>query len=121
LGAIYETVNRVIRLGSQATIEGLIAAVGLEQAITQTLNRPDLTPAEQNLENLIKSFDGPADHDQLVAYIQASVAPVSQFFVEVLVMVEDLDLRAYRLNLLGILRYQYRLLADFSQVVLGGS
>jgi len=118
LARIYETVNRVIRLGGQANL--LTTALSPQAWVQPALFQE---PAEQRLFTLLKDFvpaQAARDYELLVAYIHASVEPVSEFFVAVLVMTEDEPLRVNRLNLLGVLRNQYRLLADFSQVVMEG-
>jgi glycyl-tRNA synthetase beta chain len=60
------------------------------------------------------------DFVPLVEALQAAAPQVAQFFEAVLVMDPDPVRRASRLNLLGVLRNQSRLLGDMGAVVMAG-
>lgn len=122
LNAIYETVNRASRLAAQGSLDsqtldpaGLIdpaqltqpAEVALFEALQTLLPQTQAAQAERNYGMLLAGL--------------ATVAPaVSRFFDgpdSVLVMDENADIRRNRLNLLGLLRNQARVLADFGAIV----
>ncbi|MCU0525273.1 MAG: glycine--tRNA ligase subunit beta [Elainella sp. Prado103] len=124
LTAIYETVNRASRLAAQGTLDkttleptGLIDPRQFQQpseqafyeALIQLVPETQAAQAERNYQRLVDAL--------------ANIAPVvSQFFdgsTSVLVMDENLDIRQNRLNLLGLLRNQARVLADFGAIVKG--
>lgn len=124
LNAIYETVNRASRLAAQGSLDsqtldpaGLIdpaqltqpAEVALFEALQTLLPQTQAAQAERNYGMLLAGL--------------ATVAPaVSRFFDgpdSVLVMDENADIRRNRLNLLGLLRNQARVLADFGAIVKG--
>lgn len=124
LNAIYETVNRASRLAAQGSLDsqtldpaGLIdpaqlaqpAEIALFEALQTLLPQTQAAQAERNYSTLLTGL--------------ATVAPVvSRFFDgpdSVLVMDENADIRRNRLNLLGLLRNQARVLADFGAIVKG--
>ncbi len=122
LEKIYETVNRSTRLAAQGE-----------------LNKMQLAPLEVVDSKLFKSESELAFYDALVELVPqteisqktrnyqqlvdalAKIAPtVSNFFdgpESVLVMDPDPEIKQNRLNLLGLLRNNARVLADFGQIV----
>ncbi|PZD74090.1 Glycine--tRNA ligase beta subunit [Acaryochloris thomasi RCC1774] len=124
LGGIYETVNRAARLASKGNLEfnvldatTVVDAKRFEQdsesAFYAALNKllPEVQAAQEQ-----------RDYQRLVKGLAESAPKVSAFFNgpdSVLVMAEDAALKQNRLNLLGVLRNQARVLADFGEIVKG--
>ena len=122
LAKIYETVNRASRLATKGDLD------------TTTLSPDGLVdpekfqqPSEQAFYDAIVSLvpkteaaQASRDYQTLVAAL-ADIAPIVSTFFDgpdsVLVMDEDPDIRANRLNLLGLLRNHARVLADFGAIV----
>jgi glycyl-tRNA synthetase beta chain len=111
LDAIYEVVTRATRLATQGELSSTITDV------SEVVERSRLShPAEQALYQAIAALVPNPTYDQLWSGIR-DIAPIlSQFFDELLVMDEDLDVRRDRLNMLGIIRNYSRILADFSAI-----
>lgn len=119
MATIYETVNRASRLAAQGNLD-------TRQLNPQSVVQPNLfqKPSEQAFYEavcqLYQQMQGPQDYPKLVAAL-AEIAPtVSQFFDgpdSVLVMDPNPDIKQNRLNLLGVLRNQARVLADFGAIV----
>lgn len=122
LDAIYETVNRSTRLAAKGTLD------------TQTLTPEtvvDPTQFEQDSEQAfyeailrlvpeVEIARRDRNYQQLVAGLSAIAPIVSRFFDgedSVLVMADDPAVQTNRLNLLGVLRNQARILADFGAIV----
>lgn len=122
LANIYETINRSTRLAVKGDLD------------TQTLDpeniiNPDLFEAkcEANfyqalLELVPTSATAKRDSNyQILVDSLTKIAPVVSNFFDgddsVLIMAEDSQVRANRLNLLGLLRNHSRILADFGEVV----
>jgi glycyl-tRNA synthetase beta chain len=122
LDLIYETVNRSTRLAAKGTLDtktldprGVIDPSLFEQnseeafynALMELLPKAQASSEQRNYQQLV---------DGLV-----QISPtVSGFFDgpdSVLVMAEDPAIQSNRLNLLGLLRNQARVLADFGQIV----
>ena len=140
LEEIYETVNRATRLASKGTLD--TRTFDPEQVIK---NKLLVKNSEKILyEELIVLFkfyktcnfdsvftdDYPNDVKRIVSWYYhypklikhlAKITPaVTRFFDgedSVMVMDENLEIRANRLNLLGLLRNYSRILADFSAIV----
>ena len=66
-------------------------------------------------ENVIKLLDK-GDIDQAFVDIATMREPVDQFFDDVMVMTDDIDIRKNRLALLGRISGLFELLADFSKI-----
>ncbi|MGB9498197.1 MAG: glycine--tRNA ligase subunit beta [Dissulfuribacterales bacterium] len=66
-------------------------------------------------ENVIKLLDK-GDIDQAFVDIATMREPVDQFFDDVMVMTDDIDIRKNRLALLGQISGLFELLADFSKI-----
>jgi glycyl-tRNA synthetase beta chain len=135
LEEIYETVNRATRLASKGTLN------------TRTFNPEQVIKNELLVKNSEKilyeklitlysvyndhfhSDDYPKDikkivsqyaYSRLIKHLAKITPDVTRFFDgedSVLVMDENLEIRANRLNLLGLLRNHSRLLADFGAIV----
>jgi glycyl-tRNA synthetase beta chain len=122
LEQIYATVNRSAKL----SLQGDLATTVLDP---QGVVQPDLfvQPSEQNfyqaLVRLLPQSQGAlaASNYGVLVEALAAIAPVVERFFDgedsVLVMDENLAIRANRLNLLGILRNHARILADFGAIV----
>ncbi|MCS6958813.1 MAG: glycine--tRNA ligase subunit beta [Pseudanabaenaceae cyanobacterium SKYGB_i_bin29] len=110
LTAIYEVVNRASRLANQENIP--TTATSLEEMVkSEKLQEPAEIRLYQALQELPSK---PQNYEELVTAI-AQVAPhLANFFDAVLVMVDDPDIRANRLAMLGYIRNYSRQLADFS-------
>ncbi len=120
LEKVYETVNRVIRLAASS---GLV----MDTLVVEDRVQPQLfeDEIEVKLFNLMAEFPNPeilgGDYIKLFEYIVSGIETISDFFTNILIMSEDPAIRTNRLNLLGVLRNQYLLLADFSKIVIGGN
>jgi glycyl-tRNA synthetase beta chain len=122
LGRIYETVNRVARLALQGDLP-------LDQWAVEKVVDPGLfeSPAEECLYRETKAITTAAmeaktqgTYPALVKALEQAVPAVTEFFEAVLVMAPEETLKHNRLNLLGVLRNNYRVLADFSALVIAG-
>jgi glycyl-tRNA synthetase beta chain len=122
LGRIYETVNRVARLALQGDLP-------LDQRTPEKVVDPGLfeSPAEEHLLRETKAIKAAAieakkqgAYPVLVQALESAVPTVTEFFEAVLVMAPEETLKRNRLNLLGVLRNNYRVLADFSALVIAG-
>lgn len=112
LGAIYEPIVRASRLAAQGNLD--FAAMVVQSVInTDKL----VEPAELHLYEAIAALPSQPTDEQLMAGIKAIAPLLNQFFEDVLVMVDDVDIRQNRLNLLAIIRNYSRQLADFSAIV----
>jgi glycyl-tRNA synthetase beta chain len=112
LSAIYEPIVRASRLANQGEL-------GFEEAnITNIVDVATLTEAaEQNLYGAIAALPDQPTDAQLMESIIAIAPILNQFFDEVLVMVDEPQVRQNRLNLLAVIRNYSRQLADFSAIV----
>jgi glycyl-tRNA synthetase beta chain len=122
LGRIYETVNRVARLAQQGDLP-------LDQWAVEKVVDPGLfeSPAEEHLFRETKAITAAAieaknqgAYPVLTQALESAVPTVTEFFDAVLVMAPEENLKRNRLNLLGVLRNNYRVLADFSALVIAG-
>ncbi|MBF2097086.1 MAG: glycine--tRNA ligase subunit beta, partial [Gloeomargaritaceae cyanobacterium C42_A2020_066] len=125
LASIYAVVNRAARLASQGDLP--LGPLTPETHVDPAhLTRPVEQELFQVIEHLgtvalqAKKEASYANYTDLVAGLQA-VAPVLNRFFDgpesVLVMDPDPAIRQNRLNLLGLLRNQARVLADFRAIV----
>ncbi len=119
LASIYETVNRASRLAAQGDLPTtqLTAAQVVKPNLFQKSSEQAFL---DGLTQLAQTVKGKRDYNQLVKALQAIAPIVSDFFdgsESVLVMDSDPDIKANRLNLLGILRNYARQLADFGAIV----
>ncbi len=122
LADLYPTLNRCARLAAQGDLEYAVvdpaAAVDPDQ-----LQEAAEIQLYEVCQRIYHRGVGPAlqgDFTPLVEALQEAAPQVAQFFEAVLVMDPDPQVRANRLNLLGLLRNQSRLLADMGAVVMAG-
>lgn len=119
LSDIYETVNRSSRLATQ----GDLATDQLDPILVvdpSHFQKASEHAFYQDLIRLCHQMQGQRDYSQLVAALTAIAPTVSSFFDgpdSVLVMDSDPAIKRNRLNLLGLLRNQARMLADFGAIV----
>jgi glycyl-tRNA synthetase beta chain len=121
MAKIYETVNRASRLAAQGSLD-------LQQRDPAQVVQPKLfqKSSEQAfydaLCTLQTQLQKQSDYPTLVKTLTKIAPTVSQFFdgdQSVLVMDADPAIQQNRLNLLGVLRNQARMLADFGAIVKG--
>ncbi len=123
LAELYPTLNRCARLASQGNLDYSVldpAAAVDPQQLQQAAEKELYAACQRIYEQGV----GPAlagDFTPLVEAFQAAAPQVAQFFEAVLVMDPDPVCRTNRLNLLGLLRNQARLLGDMGAVVMPGN
>ena len=121
LSAIQAVVNRASRLADNSTLP-------TNKYCPSELVKPELFEKECEFEmlkvvNFLEPIVNSSSVDRYVNLskgLVASAEALSQFFdgdQSVMVMADDLEIRTNRLNLLGILRNQASILADFSQII----
>ncbi|MEN9230738.1 MAG: glycine--tRNA ligase subunit beta [Thermostichus sp. DG02_5_bins_236] len=123
LADLYPTLNRCARLAAQGNLNYSV----VEPAAVIDPNQLQ-DPAEIQLyevcQRIYRRGVEPAlqgDFTPLLEALQEAAPQVAQFFEAVLVMDPDPVRRTNRLNLLGLLRNQSRLLGDMGAVVMPGS
>ncbi|MBW4550242.1 MAG: glycine--tRNA ligase subunit beta [Aphanocapsa sp. GSE-SYN-MK-11-07L] len=122
LEQIYETVNRATRLARQGDLATSVLdpAEAIKPDLLQQKSEQAFYQALLKLLPQTQAALKQRDYDQLVKALGAIAPTVSEFFDgadSVLVMVDDLELRQNRLNLLALLRNHARVLADFGAIV----
>ncbi|MEN9226526.1 MAG: glycine--tRNA ligase subunit beta [Thermostichus sp. HHBFW_bins_43] len=122
LAHLYPTLNRCARLAAQGN---LAYEVVDPAAVVDPKQLQDAAELElyEVCERVYRCGVEPAnagDFTPLVEALQEAAPQVAQFFEAVLVMDPDPTRRANRLNLLGLLRNQSRLLGDMGAVVMAG-
>ncbi|MCF2971615.1 glycine--tRNA ligase subunit beta [Synechococcus sp. Nb3U1] len=122
LADLYPTLNRCARLAVQGNLgyEVVDPAAVIDP---QQLQNPAELQLYEVCETVYRRGVEPAlqgDFTPLVEALQEAAPQVAQFFEAVLVMDPDPICRANRLNLLGLLRNQSRLLGDMGAVVMAG-
>jgi glycyl-tRNA synthetase beta chain len=122
LAQIYETVNRSTRLAIKGNLDTNILTA-------QNLIKPELLVKESEkafyqallaIEPTTTAAQTDRNYQLLVDALGKINPIVANFFDgddSVLIMAEDLSIRENRLNLLGLLRNQARVLADFGTIV----
>jgi glycyl-tRNA synthetase beta chain len=122
LDKIYETVNRSTRLAAQGNLD-------FQTLEPQTLIKPELFQKKSEsafynalLELVPQTQAAQQNRDyQLLVTALAKIAPTVGTFFDgedsVLVMDANSDIKQNRLNLLGLLRNNARVLADFGAIV----
>jgi glycyl-tRNA synthetase beta chain len=122
LDKIYETVNRSTRLAAQGNLD-------FQTLEPQTLIKPELFQKKSEsafynalLELVPQTQAAQQNRDyQLLVTALTKIAPTVGTFFDgedsVLVMDENPDIKQNRLNLLGLLRNNARVLADFGAIV----
>jgi glycyl-tRNA synthetase beta chain len=119
---IYETVNRASRLARQGNLDTqqLDPTAVIQPQLFQKKSEAAFYQALEHLYSISQHLQG--DYQKLVEALKQIAPTVAAFFDgpdSVLVMDDDPDIRQNRLNLLGVLRNQTRLLADFGAIVKG--
>jgi glycyl-tRNA synthetase beta chain len=131
LEGIYETINRSTRLASKGNLD-------LQALNPQSVINPDLfvkstekafydalialVPITEKAQSVAVGTLRDRNYQYLVEGLGKIAPTVASFFDgadSVLVMDENLEIRANRLNLLGLLRNHSRILADFGAIVKG--
>jgi len=122
LGDLYPTLNRCARLAAQGDVDYAVLdpAAVVDPSLFQEGAERELYEACQRVYRLGVEPALQGDFTPLVEGLQAAAPAVDRFFEAVLVMDPDPRLRTNRLNLLGILRNQSRLLGDMGAVVMAG-
>ncbi len=122
LADLYPTLNRTARLAQQGDLD--LEVTDPDQVIDPNLFQD---PSEGALFQVCRSVyqKGQQAQEQqefqiLMEAFQAGTDTVTTFFEAVLVMDKDPQIKANRLNLLGVLRNNARILADFGAVVMAG-
>ncbi|MFT0796689.1 glycine--tRNA ligase subunit beta [Synechococcus sp. H70.1] len=119
---LYPTLNRCARLAAQGDLDYAVLdpAAVVDPSLFQEAAERELYEACQRVYRLGVEPALQGDFTPLVEGLQAAAPAVDRFFEAVLVMDPDPSLRTNRLNLLGILRNQSRLLGDMGAVVMAG-
>lgn len=122
LEAIYETVNRSTRLAAQGDLDTQQLEIGtfVQPELFQKASEQVFYEAIIQLVPQTQAAQSDRNYQQLVNALTEIAPKVSTFFDgadSVLVMDSDLAVRRNRLNLLGLLRNQARILADFGAIV----
>jgi glycyl-tRNA synthetase beta chain len=122
LERIYETINRSTRLASKGNLD-------LQTLNPQSVINPDLFVKSSEkafydaliaLVPITEKAKNDRNYQYLVEGLGKIAPTVASFFDgadSVMVMDENLEIRANRLNLLGLLRNHSRILADFGAIV----
>ncbi|MBE9181400.1 glycine--tRNA ligase subunit beta [Oculatella sp. LEGE 06141] len=122
LESIYETVNRASRLAAQGNLDTvqLDSQAVVNVSLFQQPSEQDFYNALVELAPQTKTAQTERDYHTLVEAL-AQIAPIVSGFFDgpqsVLVMDSDPAIRQNRLNLLGVLRNNARILADFGAIV----
>jgi glycyl-tRNA synthetase beta chain len=122
LEKIYETVNRSTRLAAQGNLDTqqLQPTDVVNTTLFQKTSEQTFYDALINLLPQTEAAKRSRDYQQLVTALAAAAPTVSSFFDgadSVLVMDSNPEIKANRLNLLGLLRNHARVLADFGCIV----
>ncbi|MGB0564122.1 MAG: glycine--tRNA ligase subunit beta [Spirulinaceae cyanobacterium] len=122
LDAIYETVNRSTRLAAKGNLDTqrLTPQDRVDPSKFEQASEQALYDALLELVPQVEQAQANRNYQQVVTGLTAIAPIVSRFFDgedSVLVMAEDAAVQTNRLNLLGVLRNQARVLADFGAIV----
>jgi glycyl-tRNA synthetase beta chain len=131
LATIYATVNRAARLAAQGTLDTAILdpSAVVQSTLFQKASEPALFEALQQVHTQLRDRgnsqgqsqrQGQTRYTSLITSLSQIAPTVSQFFDgadSVMVMDPDPAVQQNRLNLLGVLRNQARVLADFGAIV----
>jgi glycyl-tRNA synthetase beta chain len=99
--------NRVANLAEKA--DGSI----VDKTLFEDLSEKELF---RSLKTAEETLAGISDYTRSLEHLQLLKQPIDNFFDHVMVMVEDDQLRANRLNLLSALKKSFNRLADFSKL-----
>ena len=122
LERIYETINRSTRLASKGSLD--LQTLNPQSVINPALfvksSEKAFYDALIALVPITEKAQGDRNYQYLVEGLGKIAPTVASFFDgenSVMVMDENLEIRANRLNLLGLLRNHSRILADFGAIV----
>lgn len=111
LNRVYGVVNRASRLAEQGSLGSEITDISL------VIDPSRLSqPSEISLYQAIADLPQNPNYSQLLTALEEITPILSQFFEDVMVMDEDLQVRSDRLNMLAIIRNYSRILADFGAI-----
>ncbi|MEM9155710.1 MAG: glycine--tRNA ligase subunit beta [Cyanobacteria bacterium P01_F01_bin.33] len=122
LAELYPTVNRTARLAAQGTLDYTILdpTQAVQEELLQEPAERALFSASQTIYARGMEATQQRDFSILVDALAIAAPAITTFFDDVLVMAKQPQVKTNRLNLLGVLRNNARLLADFSAVVMAG-
>jgi glycyl-tRNA synthetase beta chain len=120
LAAVQAVVTRAARLAEKGDLAStVLAAAGVvDAALFEKSSEAGMLQVVDQLEP-IATATGPDRYRQLAQGLIAGTAALAAFFdgdQSVMVMADDPAIRSNRLNLLGVLRNQAAVLADFSRI-----
>jgi glycyl-tRNA synthetase beta chain len=120
LAAVQAVVQRASRLAEKGTLEGGVCSPAgvVEAALFEKGSEAAMLEVLRELEP-VATGSGPDRYRVLARGLAESAATLAAFFDgadSVLVMAEDPAVRTNRLNLLGVLRNQAAVLADFTRL-----
>jgi glycyl-tRNA synthetase beta chain len=124
LAAIYAVVNRASRLAVKGDLptDILDPAKDVDPAHFEKASEQSFYAALTELAPLAQTAQQSLNYEPLVAALAKLAPTLSEYFdgeTSVLVMDPDPEIQRNRLNLLGLLRNQARVLADFGAIVKG--
>ena len=120
LAAVQAVVTRAARLAEKGDLDGslLSAAAVVDPALFETASEAGMLAVIEQLQPIATS-DSLDRYSRLAQGLIAGAAALAAFFdgeQSVMVMADDPAIRTNRLNLLGVLRNQAAVLADFSRI-----
>jgi glycyl-tRNA synthetase beta chain len=111
LDRVYGVVNRASKLAEQGNLNFEITDISLLVEISRLTQ-----PSEISLYQAIAALPQNPNYAQLLTALEDVTPILSQFFEDVMVMDEDLQVRSDRLNMLAVIRNYSRILADFGAI-----
>ncbi len=111
LDRVYGVVNRASKLAEQGNLNFEITDISLLVDISRLTQ-----PSEISLYQAIAALPQNPNYAQLLTALEDVTPILSQFFEDVMVMDEDLQVRSDRLNMLAVIRNYSRILADFGAI-----
>ena len=111
LDRVYGVVNRASKLAEQGNLNFEITDISLLVEISRLTQ-----PSEISLYQAIAALPQNPNYSQLLTALEDVTPILSQFFEDVMVMDEDLQVRSDRLNMLAVIRNYSRILADFGAI-----
>ncbi len=120
LGAVQAVVTRAARLAEKGDLDGgcLSAAAVVDATLFESPSETDMLAVLRQLEPIAMG-SGVDRYAALARGLSAGAQALAAFFdgdQSVMVMADDAAIRRNRLNLLGVLRNQAAVLADFSRI-----
>jgi glycyl-tRNA synthetase beta chain len=122
LSQIYETVNRSTKLGAKGSLntQELEPKNVINPDLFESISEREFYQALEKLTPITKKVKTESNYQLLTDALLEINPKVSNFFDgenSVLVMAENEEIKTNRLNLLGLLRNNSRILADFGAIV----